>query len=66
MPINQQRELATALAIFRDLFDAAAARNALLSPVGVLPCIQRATITPGKIEISLDREAVAACCLSCR
>tara|TARA_Y100000815_G_scaffold232244_3_gene222792 strand:- start:709 stop:969 length:261 start_codon:yes stop_codon:yes gene_type:complete len=60
LPINQQKGPATPLAIFRDLFDAAAARNAMLSQDAVLTCVQQATITSGKIEIALDREAVAA------
>ena len=43
-----------------DLLDAPAARNSTRGPDAVLPCIQRATITPGKIEIGIDGEAVAA------
>jgi len=44
----------------RDLLDDAGAGNVTSSQKAVLACIQRATITPGKIEIALDRETVAA------
>lgn len=43
----------------RDLLDDAGAGNPTRSQKAVLACIQRATIAPGKIEIALDREAVA-------
>ena len=44
----------------RDLFDEATAGGAMRSTEAVLSCVQRAMITPGKIEIALDRETVAA------
>ncbi|WP_223476578.1 recombinase family protein [Oricola indica] len=44
----------------RDILDDAGAGNVTSSQEAVLACIQRATITPGEIEIALDREAVAA------
>jgi site-specific DNA recombinase len=44
----------------RDLLDDAVVGNVTRSQEAVLACIQRATITPGKIEIALDRETVAA------
>ncbi|WP_370321951.1 recombinase family protein [Oricola sp.] len=44
----------------RDLLDGAASGKSTRKPEAILSCIQRATITPGKIVIILDREAVAA------
>ncbi|MCI5073965.1 recombinase family protein [Oricola sp.] len=43
-----------------DLLDDAGAVNVTRSQEAVLACIQPATITPGKIEIALDCETVAA------
>ncbi|MCI5074006.1 recombinase family protein [Oricola sp.] len=44
----------------RDLLDGAASGKSARKPEAVLSCIQQATITPGKIEIALDGEPVAA------
>jgi len=42
----------------RDLLDAAVPGNATRSPDAVLRCIQRAMITPGKVELALNHEGL--------